>query len=279
MSELFSALQKLEKQNTLKAPQLPPLGPEAGKGGGKQKTPYLKSIVLFTLIMIIAVLGFLLLSSGQMKMFFLKAEQEKTVSPAPDYKEQPDILTTGETSLPVAADVEIKSVIETEEGGQPQIKNYPHVLAGTVSPESPTTLKKIAIIPMADAVALKISETRESSEDDLKKQLEELENALIEKQRIQTRQEFRGKRLLHRAEKLRREGRMAQALSLYKKAWHNNPTPAIANNIGAILIGMDSYKEAKSYLDKALRLAPGDQDILFNLTIAVQRQDRQAGER
>lgn len=286
MSELFNALQKLEEENASKTPHLPPLTPEAAGGGKKRSIPYFKSILLFALIMIVTVTGFFVVSSGQVQMFFKEigqgtVNQQKTVMPPPDALEQSDILKPPDNVLPVVADMEINisplSVQETKEYQKAEVRNQSFPLAEMGFPEPEAVVRETVVLPGDDKVELGYAEDNRVTEHDISQQLEALENALLEQQRRQTRQEFLGKRLLHRAWQLRSKGEPAQALRLYKQAWHKSPNPAIANNIAAILIGMHSYREAEDYLHKALELAPDDPDIIFNLQIAV--QGRKSGKR
>lgn len=275
MSELFNALEKLEGQNTSKTPQLPPLTPEAEKGGEKKSIPYLKSMILFALIMIVTVVGFFVVSSGQVQIFLSEIgqgtpSQQKTVIPTSDIRDQAGLLETDDDALPVAAAVEINilpiHVAGTEEEGQQEERGTSRSLV----PMGERKSDQIIVPTQNEGTReeLEYSEDNNSRENDISQELEALATVLAEKQRRQARREFTGKRLLRRAETLRNEGKTAQALTMYKKAWRNNPDAAIANNIGAILIGMHSYLEAVDYLNKALLLAPDDPDIIFNIKIA-----------
>lgn len=76
---------------------------------------------------------------------------------------------------------------------------------------------------------------------------------------------LRQKKFLYQAEKLRKEGRLDQALELYRKIWNKTPNPLVANNIAAVLMGLGHYSEARDVLESALKISPNDQDIKFNL--------------
>lgn len=75
----------------------------------------------------------------------------------------------------------------------------------------------------------------------------------------------RQKKLLYRAEALRKSGRYEQALSLYKKVWNTSHNPLVANNLAAILMEIGRYQEARKILQDALRTSPQDRDLKFNL--------------
>ncbi len=75
----------------------------------------------------------------------------------------------------------------------------------------------------------------------------------------------RQKKLLYRAESLRKSGSYEQALNLYRKVWNTSNNPLVANNLAAILIETGRYQEARKILRAALRTSPHDRDLQFNL--------------
>ena len=78
----------------------------------------------------------------------------------------------------------------------------------------------------------------------------------------------RAKRLLYQAERARQMGDMASASQFFAKSWQTLKDPAVANNLAATLIEQKKFTEALAVLNEALRLAPGDEDLLHNQKIA-----------
>ncbi len=76
---------------------------------------------------------------------------------------------------------------------------------------------------------------------------------------------FRDKKLLFQAERLRKEGDMISAIRLYKKIWERTQNPLVANNLAALLMKQERYREAKEILQKAIKLSPDDEDLRYNL--------------
>jgi tetratricopeptide (TPR) repeat protein len=274
MSELFNALQKLEKKNTSNtAPQPPPVLSEAIRRTGK--IPYLKVVLLLLLIASITVVSLAVLWYQQNTSFFTNFTQQieapgKVVAPDVDeplpdevlqeVSEEDVAVTDGELNLPppvIPSDYQA-----TEEGvGGAKSEEYtgrPDPAMGKVSimDSRPQDMPKL---PVASSGGGKQPE-----------QASETMFGSLEKERNHTQH----KRLICRAEKLRLQGDAQAALGLYKQAWELEADPALANNLAAILIRQKEYREAERYLQKGLKLAPVDRDLLFNLNIVRSAQVR-----
>ena len=89
----------------------------------------------------------------------------------------------------------------------------------------------------------------------------------------------RWRRMLESAESYRRAGDLNSALSLYKKLWGETHNPLVGNNYGAILIVLKRFSDAKKVLTDALRYAPKDQDLLFNLSVAKAKLEGKDGRK
>ncbi len=76
---------------------------------------------------------------------------------------------------------------------------------------------------------------------------------------------FREKKLLFQAERLRKKGDDISATRLYEKIWRKTKNPMVANNLAALLMEQERYKEAKEILKKAIKLSPNDEDLKYNL--------------
>ena len=74
------------------------------------------------------------------------------------------------------------------------------------------------------------------------------------------------KRLLYRAEKLRKNGNQAEALAIYKRIWQQTKNPMVANNLAAILMEKEKFREALNVLEQAVKISPKDQDLQYNLS-------------
>jgi len=73
------------------------------------------------------------------------------------------------------------------------------------------------------------------------------------------------KRLLYRAEKLRKNGLKEQALAIYQRVWKKSRNPLVANNLAAMLMEKGRYQEALKILEQAVKVSPSDGDIKYNL--------------
>jgi hypothetical protein len=78
----------------------------------------------------------------------------------------------------------------------------------------------------------------------------------------------RAKKYIYQAEKARIRGDVDSALRSFTLAWDIVKRPGIANNLAALLMQQEKYREAITILDEGLILAPDDPDLLFNRKIA-----------
>jgi hypothetical protein len=74
--------------------------------------------------------------------------------------------------------------------------------------------------------------------------------------------------LLQQAEEYRAAGRMEEAAGLYRTVWAKTGDPGVANNLAAALLVLGRAKEAEGVLSEALKKAPDDVDLKFNLDLA-----------
>ncbi len=73
------------------------------------------------------------------------------------------------------------------------------------------------------------------------------------------------KRLLYRAEKLRKLGLKEQALAIYQRIWEKSRNPLVANNLAAMLMEKGRYDKALNILEQAVKVSPSDKDLKYNL--------------
>ncbi len=73
------------------------------------------------------------------------------------------------------------------------------------------------------------------------------------------------KKLLQQAEELRSAGKIQAAMAIYRRLWNGKPTAEVGNNLAACYIISGRYHEARQVLERALKLSPGDPDLLYNL--------------
>ena len=72
-----------------------------------------------------------------------------------------------------------------------------------------------------------------------------------------------------------REGIFDKAVSAYRRALAiNKNEPAVANNLGLVLMNLENYKEAVHYLEEALRLDPGNINFRYSLASIYRDQGR-----
>ncbi|OCC15087.1 hypothetical protein DBT_1573 [Dissulfuribacter thermophilus] len=74
-------------------------------------------------------------------------------------------------------------------------------------------------------------------------------------------------KLIQLAEELRMSGDLNGSVNIYRRLWKETHSPLVANNLGAILILMGKYKEAKNLLETAIKLSPDDEDLKYNLRL------------
>ncbi|MEZ0329573.1 MAG: tetratricopeptide repeat protein [Dissulfuribacterales bacterium] len=77
------------------------------------------------------------------------------------------------------------------------------------------------------------------------------------------------KNLLEQAETLRKQGKFQEAIPLYTKLWNATHDPAIANNLAGIYLVIEKPQEAVAILNEAVKISPQDEDIKYNLELAL----------
>ncbi len=272
MSELFNALQKLEEKNAPDDIPAPP--PVSGDGGGGKRrgVPYLKALLLLLLVLLMTggALAFLWFQPNL--PFFSSTVQQQAVS-------SQDVLPKSAEPLPpevLPKDAEIpedtvKEEPVTGEEGAGFVENV-----GKAADESEKSSDRERV-ETGIAIAAEEKQAVEKQQQDIETVSQEFVRERLQPQSVdivhdieRERDMVQRKRLMYRAEHLRMQGDFNEALGLYKQAWSINPGPALANNIAAILISIEQYAKAESYLQKGLQLTPNDGDLLFNLEIARQ---------
>ncbi len=282
MSELFNALQKLEEKNISEAPSLPPLTSRAGKSRRKQHIPYLKSFLLLALITVMTAIGLFVLTTEKPDIFPPQLEQtlpalQEPLLP-PDTIKQPDITKAADNLIPAAVtgeeEVSLLPLAEAETAKEMEAQDQQPTIVAPGFGKTAIVIGEMVIFPITVNALADPLRNKELAENDIGQypHPQVLATEIIHERRQQVRKKFIGKRLLQRAERLRHEGELVKALELYKKAWHEKPGAALANNIAAILINRHSYQEAEDYLLQALRFSPNDPDIIFNLKLIEQRR-------
>lgn len=275
MSELFNALQKLEEQNATAddAPLQPPVSGGGAGGRGGKSFPYLKSIIFIALILVLAGMCLVFLRYQQDSSIFaniterISGIQQKKISKTSIHpaKDEPDITV-------------IAGPDEDIVHGQ---KGY---VATKMRDAKKAINEKSSTIVVHDIVVSIDGEDKLTHRKDKKETIEivvdvnEVKQQSSKKEDLQEitkeQQQVARKRLLYRAEKLRAQGDYSRALRIYKDAWQEEPVPALANNIAAILINSHDFVEAEHFLRQALQLSPEDEDLRFNLEIAIQGQKK-----
>ena len=272
MSELFKALQRLEEKNSPDMPIPPPAS--GGVGRGSRSFPYLKSLILIGAAFVIAAVFLFftwlgpdwLLSLSQVQgrgdsLQSTEVSRKQAIVTPPDdiVVETPMQPTPGKEGMQKERDQIIRK--EVEKIARLQEKTDPDDMNGSgAAVEEEGLIRKNENHDLDNAVKIEqdigVAGEYIRSED------------VLEFQRKQ--KEASRKRLLYRAESERIQGDSSAALLLYQQAWEMGPDPGLANNIAAVLIGFQEYSQAEIYLLEALKLAPGDKDLLFNLEIVNQ---------
>ncbi len=267
MSELFKALQKLEEQNAPEVPQIPQaFSPSSGDKKPKNSLPYLKSALLCVLLLVLTVvcLGFIWFARD-------------------DYTSSPTVTTNDnaiekEQNIPAIKPMSVKP----EKNILPPTTLLPKpeqiiVQEPIPAAEKPLTVKQESTDQNDTKVENSVSITQKELNPEIQIQQVDLEqfikSSISDAEREQSRDRQR-KRILYQAEKMREQGDLPKALTLYKKAWSFGPNPDIANNLAAILIQSRQYKKAEDYLQQVISLAPDDEDLRFNLEIAQEGRKR-----
>ncbi len=267
MSELFKALQKLEEQNGSEVSQ--PFSASSGRQAEKSPRPYLKSILLCGLLLLLTLscLGFLWFGrdyftpSSPMATKSSVAVKEDQLLPKAKPVSIPQTKQISaeaeETLLPEPVNiVEVDPILpdETTSPQKPVSTTQHNIMEGSILSVAPLTIRQEVQLQTVSLEQFIASSTDE-----------------MEKEQNRNRQR---KRIVYQAEKMREENNLAQALTLYKKAWLFGPNPGLANNLAAILIQSRQYEEAEEYLKQAISLAPDDEDLRYNLNIAQEGRKR-----
>jgi tetratricopeptide (TPR) repeat protein len=271
MSELFNALQKLEEQNEPEVPK--PFSPPGGDKKTKNSPPYLKSILLCVLLLVVTVLSlaFIWFGKDYFTSFFtepksgvvdrVKKQDPPVVEPIaelpPENSFPMEVAVPEPVPEPVPERVVQEPVASVEEP-LPEETEVSSSLPEIKEENTPTETRK-QINPVLQIEKVSLEEFIESSTSE------------AEKEQSRNRQR---KRIVYRAEKIREQGDLSNALLLYKKAWSFGPDPGIANNLAAILIHFRRYDESIQYLQQALSLTPDDEDLAYNLRIAREGKKR-----
>jgi len=260
MSELFKALQKLEEQNEVEVP--PPFSSSSGHKKPKNSPPFLKSVLVCVLLLVVTgvCLGLVWFAKDSLLSSFtvltsgadIKKEQNiPVIDPVSELS--PDNGLQAATLLPEPEPAVQKSFSPAKE--PPPLKKEVTSQYDTKK-ESSVAETHIEIHPKIQKASLE--KYTENSTSDMEKEQDRL----------------RQRKQIYRAEKIREQGDLPKALLLYKKAWSFGPDPDIANNLAALLIQSGKYDEAIQYLQQVLPLAPDDEDLIFNLKIALEGKKR-----
>ncbi len=260
MSKLFEAINSLEA-NTSQVVVESPFDPkllDVDDAGAKTKPKGKRLLVSAGLIVILAVaigLGALLILRKMSRPELSNQVLHKVQTPV----YQANIADHAKTTIRVQTDNSSVSASKTKTGlGKQTAKVDTHNIASSFK-EIKGAGQKVKkkhnegsdINPLPSTLTLK---DRSASQEVLAPLVA---NPLI----LNSRQ----KRLLYRAEKLRKSGLENQALALYKKIWNKSHNPLVANNLAAILMEKGEYQEAKDILEQAIDISPGDNDLIYNL--------------
>jgi tetratricopeptide (TPR) repeat protein len=264
MSELFKALQKLEEQNAPEAPH--PFSPSSGDKKSKKSAPFLKSILLCVLLLLLTVvcLGFIWFAkdsytpSPTVANSRADSEKEHTIPVV-----KPISVTPAKTILPTITRLPEPEQVVGQDSFSPAEK--------PPAPEKEITDQYEAKVETTAVTRKQINSEIQIQQVSLE-QFIESSSSKAEKELSKDRQR---KRIVYQAEKMREQGDLSKALVLYKKAWAFCPNPDIANNLAAILIQSRQFEEAEDYLEQVISLAPDDEDLRFNLNIAQEGRKRE----
>ncbi len=79
------------------------------------------------------------------------------------------------------------------------------------------------------------------------------------------------KGLLSQAELMRQNGKLDEAATIYKQIWKETGRVEVANNLAATLMLAGREAEAVLILEEALKKAPSDEDLRYNLDVCNER--------
>ncbi|BCL61517.1 hypothetical protein DGMP_22100 [Desulfomarina profundi] len=239
MSKLFEALQIIEQQST---PE--PFTP--GNNLAKKQSTRPFNTILLILIFLFVTGGVVLYSLDLHTGTFFR----------------------GDTSVPHLQENMVQSSVKQKETKKTEIKTS---LSDTDNFHEPYNPSKIQINP----VEVKKQQPTTTSHQKIIKSLPEKLKVPVSQvgsvtQQLQKQQNELKKtvqQLLYQAEERRKEGDMEAAVILYRRAWKLEKSPETANNLAAGLITMKNFNDAYKLLQKALAMAPDDQDIQYNIKI------------
>lgn len=83
------------------------------------------------------------------------------------------------------------------------------------------------------------------------------------------------KNLLEQAETLRKNRRLDKAIPLYKTVWETTHDTAAANNLAAAYLAIEEPENAIAVLKEAIALSPHDEDLKYNMEVALRMLDIQ----
>ncbi len=270
MSKLFEAINRLEA-DTGQAVVESPFGPELMDGSEtKPKHNAKKTLILASVLLILAVAaGFgVLFMSKKMAMFDTPRTEPHAIKP----DKKPIQLPEKTTSQIKQIGKDLKANVTFQKDNSQTKADIEELLEKTTVMRSSSKAKKeindinteevVKKEKKVDKNPINSNSTRSipvSSKSNFTKQnlAPLVSNPLI----LNTRQ----KRLLYRAEKLRKSGLKEQALDLYKKLWKRSHNPLIANNLAAMLMEKGLYHQARNILEQAVTISPEDNDLRYNL--------------
>lgn len=274
MSELFNALQKLEEKNAPEDVPVPP--PVSGDSAGRKgrRVPYLRALLLLLFVLLVTggVLAFLWLHPD---LSFFRSTVQQTISSQDVLplaaEPPPEVLPE---ALPKDVLMPDDTVTEEPITGENGVGFTGNTRKDVDEIEKPTVRDRedndIAIAVEEKQDVVKKQQNNETVSQKFVRQRLQSQSVDIVHDVEREREMVQRKRLMSRAEHLRMQGDSNEALGLYKKAWSITPGSALANNIAAILISIEQYAKAESYLQRGLQLTPNDEDLLFNLKIVQQ---------
>jgi len=240
MSKLFEALQKIEQKST---PEPLPPGNNLAK---KQSARPFNTILLILIFLFV---------TGGVVLYSLDLHT--------------GTVFHGNTSaVPHLQEKMVHSPVKQKETKKTAIKTS---LSDTDNFHEPYTPSKIQINPVEvkkqQPTPPSHQEIIKSLPENLKVPVSQVGSVTQQLQKQQGELKKTVQQLLYQAEERRKEGDMEAAVILYRRAWKLENSPETANNLAAGLITMKKFNDAYNLLQKALAMAPDDQDIQYNIKI------------
>ncbi len=269
MSKLFDTLKRLEAQEKSRDHSIESLGKNLGECSSKREDfPYVKKLILPLAILVASIGAGYVVSYLVSEHLFLRTHGQPVQSAKPH-------------KLPKSVSIQAGHDNAQPNSLPPKKK---------IRQDDPDVLKKVS--PQNEQ-----PKVIEKTELELRKLLEDVkkvsapknaEQKVIEKsQKVTSTEETPLKvtimdpyssqktlRLIHLAEELRIKGDIEGAVNIFKQLWHETFDPLVANNLGALLILMGKYSEAKDVLETALKISPQDEDLKYNYLLIRQLESR-----